>query len=359
VSLVAEDSILWRTDYTAARHEALKTGRPIFLDFGTSWCVPCKQLDNTTFRDPALRTLLNRQMIPVKIDGDREQRLVELLRIEVYPTLILASPEGKILKTVEGYVEAGRLRSQLEETLQKVGQPEWMMRAREQAEQAIAGKDFGRAIPLLRSIADEPGTRPAQVQARQVLQQIEEQARGELTQARKLTEQGQAKEATAVLTRLTKSYRGTAAAEEARQVVVPADPVEMQRQQRQRQAAEWLATAQRDLSNGQPGWCLDRCTAIAKTYGDLPEGAEAAKLIEQIMANPDWVKNACESLTERLGEMSLALAESWIKKGEPQLATECLHRLIDGLPRSRHAELARARLVQIEGRPASPVEYRR
>jgi hypothetical protein len=62
------------------------------------------------------------------------------------------------------------------------------------------------------------------------------------------------------------------------------------------------------------------------------------------------MKSACERLQDQLGELYLALAESWVNKGEPQLAIECLQRVI-AAPGSRHAEPARVRLAQIQGQP--------
>src|SRR6516164_8207827 len=107
-SLLQAEEIDWRTDYNKARQEAAEKGRPLFLDFGTENCVWCKQLDARTFTDPDLVALLNRRYIPVKIDGSRNPGLTEALHIQNYPTLVYASPDGRILGYQEGFVEAAR-----------------------------------------------------------------------------------------------------------------------------------------------------------------------------------------------------------------------------------------------------------
>src|SRR5262245_56806606 len=99
----------WRHDYNAARKEASEKGRPILIDFGTESCFWCKKLDLTTFRDPAVAALLNEQFVALKVDAEREALLTESLRIQQFPTLVLAGPEGKILGVLEGYQEAPRL----------------------------------------------------------------------------------------------------------------------------------------------------------------------------------------------------------------------------------------------------------
>jgi uncharacterized protein YyaL (SSP411 family) len=106
--VVAQD-VQWRHDYVAARKEATETGRPLLLDFGTESCFWCKKLDITTFRDPRIVKLLSENFIPVKIDAEKEERLTKALAIESFPTLILATPDGKVVGRHEGYADATQL----------------------------------------------------------------------------------------------------------------------------------------------------------------------------------------------------------------------------------------------------------
>jgi thioredoxin-like negative regulator of GroEL len=99
----------WRHDYAAARKEASETGKPLLMDFGTEACVWCRKLDATTFRDPRVVKLLNERFIPVKIDANREIRLTQALAIDSYPTIVLASAEGKILGRHVGYADYSEL----------------------------------------------------------------------------------------------------------------------------------------------------------------------------------------------------------------------------------------------------------
>jgi thioredoxin-related protein len=107
-SASAQD-VRWRHDYTAARREANETGRPLFFDFGTESCFWCKKLDATTFRDPKVAKMLNDQFIPVKLDGEKEMRLVQAMGIDGYPTVIVATPEGKVVGRHSGYLDAAQM----------------------------------------------------------------------------------------------------------------------------------------------------------------------------------------------------------------------------------------------------------
>ncbi len=106
---VSAQDVKWRTDFAAARKEATETGRALLLDFGTESCFWCKKLDATTFRDPKVVKLLNEQFIPVKIDAQKYQQLTDKLGIESFPTLVLATAEGKVIGRHVGFADVAKL----------------------------------------------------------------------------------------------------------------------------------------------------------------------------------------------------------------------------------------------------------
>jgi len=108
-SKATAQEVQWRHDYAAARREATETGKPLFFDFGTENCGWCRKLDATTFRDPRVVKLLNERFIPVKIDADKHAKLTSALGIESYPTLVLATPEGKVAGRHPGYADAAEM----------------------------------------------------------------------------------------------------------------------------------------------------------------------------------------------------------------------------------------------------------
>ncbi len=351
----------WRRDYNAARKEASETGRPILLDFGTEGCFWCKKLDLTTFHDPAVVSLLNEHFVTLKVDAEREASLTASLRVQQYPTLVLAGPEGKILGVLEGYQEAPQLAEQLRKVTLAYAAPEWMMRDYQEAAKAIVVADYSRAIALLKSITLDGKDRSVQVKARQVLQDLEQQAAGRLARAKSLHDRGQSAEAAGEVTELIRSYTGTqAAADGAALLSSLAARPEMRDQQRLRRARELLAQARDDYRTQQFLGCLERCELLSASYADLPEGAEAQQLANEIRENPEFLARACDSLNSKMGVMYLTLAESWMKKGQHQKAQLCLEKVLQAAPGSRQAELAQVRLAQLQGTAATQqAEYKR
>jgi hypothetical protein len=203
-------------------------------------------------------------------------------------------------------------------------------------------------------------TRPIQEKAKQLLTEIEKQAAGKLARARQLSDKGQTTEAIAGFTEVVKLYPGTQEADAAGQMLTKmVQAPEIKEQQRARRARELLAQAKEDYRTRQFFCALDRCEILTASYGDLEEGAEAGQLAAEIKNNPEWMQSACDGLTERLSGMYLALADTWVQKGQPKQAMIALERVIRTFPGSRQAEIARERLDRLSGQPTRVVDYQK
>jgi protein disulfide-isomerase len=114
----------WQTDFEAAQAEAAKTGKPMLLDFtGSDWCGWCIKLDKEVFSKKAFKDYAESELVLVEVDFPRGKKqsdalkaqneaLAEKYGIRGFPTIVLLSPEGKLIgKTgyrpggAEAYVE--------------------------------------------------------------------------------------------------------------------------------------------------------------------------------------------------------------------------------------------------------------
>jgi uncharacterized protein YyaL (SSP411 family) len=360
-SVCPAEEVAWRSDYPTARREAVEKGRPLVIDFGTENCFWCKKLDAITFKDPTVVSIMNERFIPLRIDANKDAPLAEALHIQSYPTVVLASAEGKILDMQEGFTDAGNFLEKLKRVVTVASNPEWMVRDYEGAAKAIASSDYARAIALLKSINEDGEKRPIQMKARQLLQDLEQQAAQRLVRAKQLVERGQTTEGMETLTELVRVFAGTQAAANGGQMLTGLGNTQETRvQQRQRRARELLAQAREDYRTQQYLACLNRCDVLIASFPELPEGVEAIQLAGEIKNNPEWMRAACDSLTDQLGVLYLSLAETWLKKGQPEQAALYLERIIQTLPGSRQAEAAQVKLAQIQGQsPTRAVDFKK
>jgi thioredoxin-related protein len=347
-SVLSAQEVQWRHDYNAARREAQETGRPLLLDFGTTNCFWCRKLDATTFRDPGIVAALNQRFVPLKVDAGRDAPLANALGVQAFPTLVFAAPDGRLLGSHPGYVDVAPFHELLVRVLGMLGNPDWMARDYQEAARALADFDYARAVALLRRITEDAQDRPVQHQARQLLQEIEQQAAGRLAQARQLGDRGQTAEAIASLLELLRTFGGTRAAAEGGPLLLSlAARPETKAQSRARRAQVLLTQAREEFRARQFLCCLDRCENLAANYADLLEGAEAVQIARELKGNPDCLKQTCDRLGEQLGALYMELAETWLQRGQPQQAVPYLERVVQLLPGSRQAEAAQARLARL------------
>jgi thioredoxin-related protein len=345
--------INWRTDYNTARKEAQEKDLPLFIVVGSDNCYYCKKLDAGPLRDPRIIGLLNDGFIPLKIDGNKQAALTTALKVQSYPTTVLAGPDGKIHAFIEGYIEADRMTDHLKRAVTATTTTDWMARDYQEASKAIGGADYPRAVSLLKGIIKEAADKPVGIKAKEVLDQVEKQAAVKLVRARDLEQKGFTLEALDALADLVKSYAGTQTATDAAQLMAGiAEKPENVSRQRLRRARDLLAAAKDDFSKKQYSDCLQKCEHLASSYADLPETKESNSLAAWVRNNPERLAIACEQMNEKTASLYLTLAESWLKKGQEKEAIACLEKVTKLCPNTRQAEIAQGKMTAI--RAANP-----
>jgi thioredoxin-like negative regulator of GroEL len=352
--------ISWRQDYAAARKEAKAKGLPLVLDFGTENCFWCVKLERETFADANIARMMNEQFIPLKINAHFEPQLAEALRIQSYPTVVLADADGRILGTMEGFQEAPRFYENLQRALARVANPEWMIRDYQSANKALGASDYAKAISLLKNILDDGKTRPIQKKARELMDQIEDQATQLLVRAKQFNQDGKTTEALNVLTQLVREYTGTSSAVQAGQFLTQQTktPVTVEKARGQ-VARELLAQAREYYRTQKFLYCLDHCKKLIEEFGDLKEAETAREMQGAIQTNTVWMQKNCDELGERLGNMLFLLADTHLKNGDRQKALETYQRVVATFPGSHHAMVADVRLRQLQGEATVNVDFQK
>ena len=79
----------------------------MLIDFGADWCIPCREMEHTTFADPSVIAEA-RRFVALHADLTRldhhNDEIVSQYRIQGVPTLLLLDGAGNIQKRMVGYI---------------------------------------------------------------------------------------------------------------------------------------------------------------------------------------------------------------------------------------------------------------
>lgn len=101
--------------FQKALAEAAQQHKMVFLNIYAVWCGPCKHLKMTTFQSPQVAGLVNKKCISIDVDVEKEEgiALARKYQIEAHPLVLILNPEGKVVKRILGYRDAGDFMSEV------------------------------------------------------------------------------------------------------------------------------------------------------------------------------------------------------------------------------------------------------
>ena len=76
----------------------------VFVDFYTTWCLPCKLMDQDVFPDDEIGKFMNDNFISYKVDAEKGNgpNLAFVYSVSAYPTLVFMDAKGNVLQKKEG-----------------------------------------------------------------------------------------------------------------------------------------------------------------------------------------------------------------------------------------------------------------
>lgn len=106
-------TVHWREWGEAAFADARERSCPVLLSLTATWCLPCHEMDRTTYADPRVAAAVHDRFVPVRVDVDRRPRVRERYHAGGFPTTAFLTPEGTVM-TSAGVLDADTLRDVLD-----------------------------------------------------------------------------------------------------------------------------------------------------------------------------------------------------------------------------------------------------
>ena len=111
--------IAWFHDLYEAHRVSVATGRPILIVFGAEWCHYCRELENTTLKDPRLATYISSNFVPVHLDADHDARVAQIVKAKPIPCTVVLSPQADLMGRTFGYQDTQHYFVELEKMRQR------------------------------------------------------------------------------------------------------------------------------------------------------------------------------------------------------------------------------------------------
>jgi thiol:disulfide interchange protein len=91
-------------DIDAALAKAKKMNKIVFIDFFTTWCAPCRVMEESVFRDEDVANYMNENCISIRVNAEKGKgpdRKLEYA-VDAYPTMLFYSSNGDEVARKQG-----------------------------------------------------------------------------------------------------------------------------------------------------------------------------------------------------------------------------------------------------------------
>ena len=91
-------------DIDAALKKAQKEKKVLFIDFYTSWCTPCKMMEQGVFRDALVADYMNANCISIRVNAEKGNgpNMKIAYAVDAYPTMLFYTSTGDEVARKEG-----------------------------------------------------------------------------------------------------------------------------------------------------------------------------------------------------------------------------------------------------------------
>ena len=111
-------SIDWYSEPTLAFDEASKADQEILVFLYTDWCTYCKQMDQTTFKDPSVLSQMADNYVWLRLNAESDPEGIRMQReffVSGFPTLLILDSSGQEIDRLQGFIPPSRFAREVQQ----------------------------------------------------------------------------------------------------------------------------------------------------------------------------------------------------------------------------------------------------
>jgi uncharacterized protein YyaL (SSP411 family) len=89
--------VQWLPWSAGAFARARAEDKPVLLSIAAAWCASSRDMDRTTYADPAVAAIVNERFVPIRVDADRRPDISERYTLGGLPTTAFLTANGDIV----------------------------------------------------------------------------------------------------------------------------------------------------------------------------------------------------------------------------------------------------------------------
>jgi len=109
----------WKTDADQAWRSAQQDQRLMLLFITTQNCLYCRKMEQDTFANQKVASGIQRNCVPVAVQAENNETLVQKFRVRSYPTTVIISPTSGVVDYIVGYLGPDQFSRRLDAAAQR------------------------------------------------------------------------------------------------------------------------------------------------------------------------------------------------------------------------------------------------
>lgn len=102
-SVRTPNEIVWHDNLDSGWRESKRSGRPMVIFITAARCRYCDAMKLTTWRDLGIESRVGTEFVAVRLTPEQNSAELSRISVKVYPTTLVALPQGKVIDHRTGF----------------------------------------------------------------------------------------------------------------------------------------------------------------------------------------------------------------------------------------------------------------